>query len=371
MGHSRFLKYVRYVSAEIVVFCFVFVFYYYQYYTQQYLFQWYTIEALRNVTFYFNHSYNSVCYNQTLITELSGSNSTINEVEASAAHTNLIITIAKSVPSLVVNLVISPLSDKYGRKPAMILVLVSEFLAIVVGVIATYLNLNIYWFTLSGLLLGFGGGISTLLSVSFAYVSDITPKRWRTLHLGLILAMNYAAIASSSGIFNIWLQNTNCDFRFPCWLMVAVAFAGFLYCVVLPESLPKQKRIQLSQSKKGITVLIQGVKIFFWPRLGYSLWKLWCVSLPLCIVMFSKSGETSILTLFQLHKPLEWSRSLIGIYGIVRAATHVLALFVIQPLLLYFKVVDPLIVIIGIIAAVVGNVFVGFVKYTWEMFVGK
>ena len=364
-------RYLKYVSAEIVIFCFLFVFYYYQFYTQQYFFQWYVIKALRNMTVYFNHSDNFVCYNQTLITELSGSNSTINEVEANAAHMNLIITIATSVPSLVVNLVISPLSDKYGRKPVMILVLVSEFLAVVVVVIVTYLNLNIYWFILSALLIGFGGGVSTLQSVSFAYVSDITPTRWRTLQFGFIQAMVYTGIASSSGIFNIWLQHANCDFRYPCWLMVAVAFAGFLYSVVLPESLTKEERIQLNQYKNGIKVLIQGVKIFFWPRLGYSLWKLWCVALPVCIVVFSESGEPSIGTLFQLHKPLEWSRNLIGIYGIVRACTNVVVLFVILPLLLLLKLPDPLIVMIGIVGAVVGNIIVGFVVYTWEMFVGK
>ena len=137
---------------------------------------------------HFNHS---VCTNQTLITELSGSNSTINKVEANAAYMNLIITISMSVPSLVVNLVISPLSDKYGRKPVMMLVLVGELLGVVVVVIVTYLNLNIYWFILSALLIGFGGGVSTLQSVSFAYVSDITPTRWRTLHIGFLQAMVY------------------------------------------------------------------------------------------------------------------------------------------------------------------------------------
>ena len=364
----RSWRYLKYVSAEIVIFCYTFVLYYYQFYTQQYFFQWYSIETLRNMSVHFNHS---VCTNQTLITELSGSNSTINGVEASAAHMNLIITISMSVPSVVVNLVISPLSDKYGRKPVMMLVLVSELLGVVVVVIVTYLNLNIYWFILSALLIGFGGGVSTLQSVSFAYVSDITPTRWRTLHIGFIQAMVYTGIASSSGIFNIWLQHAKCDFRYPCWLMVAIAFAGFLYSVVLPESLTKQERIQLNEYKNGIKVLIQGVKIFFWPRLGYSLWKLWCLAIPVCIVVFSEAGETAIGTLFQLHKPLEWSRSLIGIYGIARACTNVVVLFVILPLLLLLKLADPLIVIIGIVGAVGGNTIVGFVVYTWEMFVGK
>ena len=43
-------KCLRFVSAEVVVFFFVFVFYYYQYFIQQYLFQWYAIEALENRT---------------------------------------------------------------------------------------------------------------------------------------------------------------------------------------------------------------------------------------------------------------------------------------------------------------------------------
>ena len=78
------------------------------------------------------------------------------------------ILLANYIPSLIVNLVISPLSDKYGRKPAMILVLSGETLAVILGVIATYLVLDVNWFILSGFLLGFSGGVSTLMSVSFA-----------------------------------------------------------------------------------------------------------------------------------------------------------------------------------------------------------
>ena len=177
--HPRYevlMKYVRFVSAEIIVFSFVFVFYYYQNYTQQYLFQWFASKALNNATHSDSHGAAIVCYNQTLINKLSGSNSTINEVEGNAAHMNLMIMLATYIPSLIVNLVISPLSDKYGRKPAMILVLTGETCAIVLSMIITYLVLDVYWFILSGFLLGFSGGVSTLMSVSFAYVSDITPS---------------------------------------------------------------------------------------------------------------------------------------------------------------------------------------------------
>ena len=362
----------RFVSAEVVVFSFVFVFYYYQYYIQQYLFQWYALEALQNynTTFQSFSNVSFVCYNQTLINELSGSNSTTDEVEGKAAHTNLIITLVKYIPSLLVNLVISPLSDKYGRKPAMILILSGEALAILLSVIVTYLKLNIYWFILSGFLLGFGGGVSTLMSVSFAYVSDITPQRWRTVHLGFLQAVIYISTAISSGVFNVWLQSTNCDFRPPSWLMVAVVFVGLLYSLMLPESLPKEKRIQLSRSKKGIKVLLQGVKIFFWPRLGYSLWRLWFVSLSIFVVVFGESGENAITVLFLLHKPLEWNRALIGVYGIVRSLSHALALFLLLPFFSYLKFADPFVVIVSIIFTVGANIFLGFVAHTWEMFLG-
>ena len=362
---------IRFASPEIVVFCFVFVFYYYQNYTQQYLFQWYTIKALENSTSQSFSSLSYVCYNQTLMNKLSGSNSTIDEVEEKAAHTNLLITLGKYLPSLLINLVIAPLSDKYGRKPAMIMVMLGEFLAVALSMVATYLVLDIYWFILCGFLLGFSGGVSTLLSVSFAYISDITPKKWRTIHLGFLQAVIYIATAASAGVFNVWLQNTNCDFRPPSWLMVAVALAGLLYAIFMPESLPRNKRIQLNQSKKGFTVILQGLKLFFWPRRGYGWWRLWFLVLCIVIVVFGESGENAITTLFLLHKPLEWNRTLIGVYGIVRAVSHAVILFVFLPLFSYLRFPEAVIVAIGVVITVGTNIFLGFVRHTWEMFVGK
>lgn len=395
--HPRYevlMKYVRFVSAEIIVFSFVFVFYYYQNYTQQYLFQWFASEALNNVSY--SHGAAIVCYNQTLINKLSGSNSTINEVEGNAAHMNLMIMLATYIPSLIINLVISPLSDKYGRKPAMILVLTGETCAIVLSVIITYLVLDVYWFILSGFLLGFSGGVSTLMSVSFAYVSDITPSdttpsdttppqqrtvhlcflratlpQQRTVHLGFLQGVVYISIALSSGIFNVWLQGTNCDFKPPSWLMVAVVLVGLVYSLIMPESLPKQERVQFSQSKKGMSVFLQGIKLFFWPRLKYSVWRLWFVALSIFVVVFGESGENAITTLFLLHKPLEWNRTFVGIYQILRSTSHALALFLLLPLFKFcLKCPDPLVIIIGISVTVGANVFLGFVKSTWEMFVG-
>ena len=130
--------------------------------------------------------------------------------------------------------------------------MLGEFLAVALSMVATYLVLDIYWFILCGFLLGFSGGVSTLLSVSFAYISDLTPKKWRTIHLGFLQAVIYIATAASAGVFNVWLQNTNCDFRPPSWLMVAVALAGLLYAIFMPESLPRNKRIQLNQSKERL-----------------------------------------------------------------------------------------------------------------------
>ena len=186
--YHQFVKKSKLVSAQVVVFCYTFIFTYFQNYTQQYIFQWYAIEALKNYTLGSNNSH--VCYNQTLITDFSGcNNDTIIEVEQNSAHTNLIITVVTSILSLVVNLLVAPLSDRYGRKPAMIYVSLFGALSITVTVIATYLNLGLSWFILSGVLLGIGGGQSALWSVSFAYVSDIAAKQKRTFHLGFLQAM--------------------------------------------------------------------------------------------------------------------------------------------------------------------------------------
>ena len=142
----------------------------------------------------------------------------------------------------------------------------------------------------------------------------------------------------------------------------------------MPESFPKEKRqVERSHSKlKYISILFKGIKIFFWPRMGYSIWKLWFVLLSAFIVVFAESGEFAITVLFLLHKPLQWNRALIGIYAIVRSFSHALALFLLLPLLSrILKLSETFIVLIGIIFTVGSNVWLGFVKSTWEMFVGK
>ncbi len=368
-GHKKLCSLARYVSPEVVVFSFIFVFYYYQSYLRQYLIQWYAIKCLLadNITL----PSVFVCYNQTLVNDLSGSNSTFDEVEKKAAYTNLLMMLTMYIPSMIANLIISPFSDKYGRKPVMITVLSGKALAVVLCVFFTYLKVDVYWFLVSSFVAGISGGLSTMLSVSFAYVSDITPERWRTPHLGLIQAVVYISIALSSGVFNVWLESADCNFEPISWLMVAVIFSGLLYSLVMPESLPKQKRIVLRASKRGFSVLSQGIKMFFWPRSTHSLWRLWFVALSMFIVVFGESGENSIATFFLLHKPLEWSRNLIGIYQVVRAAAHGFALFVILPLLSCLKCPDIVVALLGIAVTVATNIFLGFVEFTWQMYLGK
>lgn len=357
---------VRFVSAEVVVFFFMFTWNYYQHYSQQYFFHWYAIEALRNVSYSpFNKS---ICYNETLINGLSGSNQTINEVERQTAHMNLMVTLVSSVPSIFINLLVSPLSDTYGRKPVMILVLAGEAFAVVFTVIVVYLNLDPYWFIGSGVWIGLSGGMFTLVSVGFAYVTDVTPEKWRTPHLGLLQAMIYIATALASGVLNVWLQGVQCDFRLPVWLMVVSVTIGLVYSLLLPESIQKKN---LSRFKQRICVLIQGLRIFFWPYLGYSIWRLWAVLLSILVAVLGETGESAIVTLFVRYKPLNWNLDLIGYYGILRSISHGLALFLVLPVLAFFKLPDPFIVLVGIAFTCGMNVWVGFLSTTWEMFVGE
>ena len=364
-------NWARFISPEVTVFSFIFVFYYYQNYIQQYFVQWYAKETLKSENVSLPSSSYLVCYTQTLITNLTGSNTTFNEIEGKAAHLNIMMLLATYMPSLVVNLIISPFSDKIGRKPVIVLVLTGEALAVATSITITYLSLDVYWFLVPAFLFGLSGGVSTLLAVSFAYVSDITPERWRTIHLGLIQAVVYISTAISSGVINVWLENVNCKFGPTSWLMVAVVVVGLTYSILMPESLSKQERVGLGKSKKGIAVLFQGIKMFFWPFSKYSKWRLWFVTLCIFVVVFGESGENAITTLFLLHKPLEWGRDFIGIYHALRSVAHAIVLFVVMPLLVLIKCPDALVAVIGIIITAGTNVFLGFVGFTWEMFLGK
>lgn len=360
------LKYFL-IPMELAVFLYMFTTYFHFQIYQQYFLQ----QSARNAL---NLSSNySGCLNQTGISEMS-SNETFFSIQSNANHVLMITTVVAQAPSLFVFFLLGALSDRFGRKVVMYIVFAGQCVSSVIGLLIVYFNLNMYFFLLSGFASGITGGFGAILLTGFSYIADITPEHWLTVRSGFLQVAIFVGTAASSGSSNSWLGSNGCDFLPPVWLLVAVTVVGFLYVVITPESLTREKRATLP--KRGVGFILMGIKIFFWPRhLGRSrLWRLWLVLVVMSIAVINEVGNVEILTYFLENKPLKWPLGRISLYTVVISVTHCLALVVVVPLLVFLKLPDPLISLIGVTVACGVSTIFGFAESYWPysiIFAGK
>ncbi|RPE80187.1 TCR/Tet family MFS transporter [Vulcaniibacterium tengchongense] len=125
------------------------------------------------------------------------------------------------------------LSDRYGRRPVILLSCLGLGLDFVFMALAP----SLAW-------LFVGRIISAITSASFttanAYVADITPPEQRAKHYGLLgAAFGLGFIVGP--LIGGWLGEL--DLRLPFWFAAVLALLNFVYgLLVLPESLPAERR---------------------------------------------------------------------------------------------------------------------------------
>jgi MFS transporter, DHA1 family, tetracycline resistance protein len=140
---------------------------------------------------------------------------------------------AFSLASFVFAPVLSALSDRYGRRPLLLL----GFCGLAINFFATALATSL-WMLLASRVIG--GGMQANAAVAQAYVADITPVEERTKRFGALGAMFGLGF-----ILGPALGGTlgGIDIRLPFFVAGGLALLNLVYGVlVLPESLPADKR---------------------------------------------------------------------------------------------------------------------------------
>lgn len=334
---------------------------------QQYFFQRYARELLHNYT---NHTFQTVCLKQDTIVNYTDDNSSILEIQKQSNDLSMYNEVISLGTSAVVSLIYGPLSDRIGRKPVLALILLGLTLSAVLQVVIVELDLELNYFLISSAIYGCFGGLSSMLGVSFAAVSDVTPKRWLTLRMGVVEStIGFAKIASYLSIF-YWINFNGCYFKSPVYLMIAIAITAGLYLLIWPESL---QETHYKGRSHGFSKLVNGARIFFVPTfVGISKWwRVWVAATVICLECLCALGIFQITNYFLHNKPLQWSYDLIGIYGVVTSVANIFSLIVVLSAMVAIGLPDPLISIIGSVFAIISNVMIATIKTTWEMFLGK
>ena len=362
----------RVITVEPVVFLYVFSAYLYIGMFELYSFNRFGWEELMkgNNSNLSNKSLEK-CLTVRQIDRYGPNNNSGDEVQGKVAVLNAYTGVSGQIPGIVSALILGPFSDKYGRRTAMGVVIVGLVLQSLLANIIIDFRLSLYFFILSSGLRTLTGGLAGLLTTSYSYIADISSRRWLTLRLGILEAMTFIASSLGLGVAGLWIQLAKCNFLHVSWLILASSAALILYLIFFVRD--STNRQQAMRRRRLLTTgpksLLVGFKIFF--ARGRPRWKLWLCLTTLCITVINQIGSLTIITLFLLHKPLEWDYVLIGGYLAVVELFHGLSLIIILPIMVGCSLRDPLIALFGVAIACATNTAMGFVAVTWQMFIGE
>src|SRR5438094_7457884 len=129
--------------------------------------------------------------------------------------------------------ILGALSDRFGRRPV---VLLSNF-GLALDYVLMALAPSLSWLFVGRLISGI---TSASISTAFAYIADITAPEQRAAvfgKIGVAFGAGFILGPALGGLLG------DIDPRLPFWLAAALSFANALYGVlILPESLPKERR---------------------------------------------------------------------------------------------------------------------------------
>ncbi len=315
------------------------------------------------------------CLSTKYLDEHSITNKSGDEAQKKTALLNLMVGGAAQLPSVLACLLLGTLSDRFGRKPALFVIVTGAVFQATLTTLIIHFQFSLYLFIVGSATKATTGGIASLLTASHAYIADISSRKWLTLRLGIVEASTFIAGMLSFVVGGVWVQLSGCDFRAPSYLLVASAVAVVIYVVLfVPESLSRHESSTQRDQKKPKVIIsprafLRGFRIFFAP--SRSRWKLLFTLFSLIVTILNMTGTMVIITLFLLHKPLAWDPSMIGVYLAASELVHGLMLMFFLPIMVALEMPDAGIALVGICISCIMDISLGLVAYTWEMFLGK
>lgn len=223
----------------------------------------------------------------TLIEELTN----LPISEASAYGGLLLVSFA--VMQFLFSPVLGELSDKFGRRPVLLLSLLGLSLDYLLHAFST----TIWWLFLGRLLAGIGGASYTTAN---AYMADISSKEDKAKNFGLIgAAFGFGFIIGPAigGIFG------DINVRLPFYIAAALSFANFLFgYFFVPESLPIENRREPDYKKMLPGVALKDIGNF--KGIGFLL-------LALFFVNIASQAMPAIWSWFTIEM-FDWSEAEVG-----------------------------------------------------------
>ena len=368
--YSLFWK-AKIITVEPVTFLYMLGVYFGVSFGFQYYFQRYARDRLRLANHTMEHHF---CITNDYLNSTIGQDA-VDVAEDHATHLTFLSTLSGLLMSVVSTMFIGPLTDRFGRKFAIVSSNFGAMISSVLTIIVVYEELDLYYIVATNVVSSFFGGFGVLLMGTFSYIADISSHQIRSLRIGILDVMVYISSALTTLLVGLWLSEVDCSFGSLTWAPLICYLINLLYTLLLlPESLSKaQREARRAEARKiggnKLKVLWKGILLYFRPKLVTL--KLWICLGVLLIAIVNITGAVTINTYFYIRKPLGWNPEQIGLYGGYSGVTHSLALLLLMPLAFVIGIPDVVLAIIGVLSSCLAYLFIAGVRETWQMYAGK
>lgn len=231
--------------------------------------------------------------------------------------------------------VLGALSDKYGRRPLLLICLLGSAIGYLVFGIGGALWVLFFGRIIEGIT---GGSISTI----FAYFADITPKEQRTKYFGWVSAIAGVGCAIGPALGGLLAKF---GYSVPMYFGAIITLLNFVYGILyMPESLDKNNRLQ-DITVARLNPFAQLIHVFSIESLKFLLVSAFLLWLP----NGSLQAVFSQFTIDTFH----WEPALIGLMFSIMGIQDIISQGLIMPKLL-IKLSDAQISILGMVSEVIG-----------------
>ena len=238
---------------------------------------------------------------------------TEQNIQADTADWSLYLGVCSTLPLIFTGILFGKWSDYAGRKMALGLPLLGILIqsATYLLVIASHLPLPVLF--AGEFAYGLTGGTPLLVSVSLAYIADITTLKERTFRVVIV----QTCLITSIGVVQLaigYLIEAE-GFIAPFYLIPTAQLVALAY-VLIPGILYESSQCKDKSGTLGSQMikLFHGIIDLFTYNVENRRWRLLLINaifFPIIVVVY---GYISVITLYVIGPPFCWSSVLIGIF---------------------------------------------------------
>ncbi|XP_018576193.1 proton-coupled folate transporter isoform X2 [Anoplophora glabripennis] len=289
-------------------------------------------------------------------------------VEPDAAVVNMVRSTIESLFSVLLCFFVGPWSDKFGRKPVIILNLIGTTVSFVLLSIFSFFENMSPWYSIVCSVPGLvTGGGAAYITVILSYITDITNNETRGIRMAVFEAVLAGGIlvGNISGSYLFYATNYVWVFT----ISTGICGLGLLYTIFfIPESVQNPETQGKIRGFFDISNLGDMVKTTF-KRREYFIRSIILLNLLiLTIHIFIMNGDGSIMFLY-LREKFDWTLTKFTLFNSATSVVWIIGTmggtYILHKLC---NIKEAALILVGLISTTAGSLLQGFGKADWYLY---